>query len=243
MKSSPLITCLCLFAYAHHASALYAKQDVLQVLEWVREKSNPNLIPINGEPLNVDLSLELSTIREVDTTRGEVEIIAMSMIRWTDPSLSWSHLLQDKEQLVDNVSIDTKYLWTPDIVAYNAVNAPELLSTPLALVSHDGEILYVPNERIRFRCNLEHFETEEGSNCTLKYGSWTYNGGILNLTNKNNQYSTWSYEEDPRFEILGIHAERNVKYYPCCPEPYPDVNFILNIRKKTNQGGMFSWKK
>ena len=33
--------------------------------------------------------------------------------------------------------------------------------------------------------------------------------------------------------ILGTKTRRNVVYYPCCPEPYPDVRFTVYLRRRT----------
>ncbi|KAK3762571.1 hypothetical protein RRG08_020650 [Elysia crispata] len=249
MESSLLLTWLCVFAYGHHVSSLLTKENIYQKMEMVRENSSPDLIPAYGEPLSVGLTLDLSSIREVDIARGEVEILAMRTISWTDPALSWSHDSDagesGSENFVSSFSMNTKYLWTPDIVAYNAIHAPELLSPHIALVAASGRILFVPNERIRFRCNLENFENAEGSNCTLKYGSWTYHANILDLELNQNLFSTSSYEENPNIELLAVFAEKNIRHYACCPDAYPDIEFTLNIRKRTNQGNLFglNWKK
>ncbi len=32
---------------------------------------------------------------------------------------------------------------------------------------------------------------------------------------------------------MSVPARRNVKTYPCCPEPYPDITFNITIRRKT----------
>ena len=32
---------------------------------------------------------------------------------------------------------------------------------------------------------------------------------------------------------MSVSAKRNVKTYPCCPEPYPDITFNIKIRRKT----------
>lgn len=34
---------------------------------------------------------------------------------------------------------------------------------------------------------------------------------------------------DPRYEVLSSNARKNVKYYPCCVEPYPDLTFNFEV--------------
>ncbi|GFN81654.1 acetylcholine receptor subunit alpha-like 1 [Plakobranchus ocellatus] len=225
-------------------SAIENRENIWQAMTKMRLNSNPDVLPLHGGPVEVTLSMELSKIREVDTVRGEVEIIAMVKLRWKDHYLSWPTTTKDESgpskhgaERVSMVRIDIKKLWSPDIVAYNPVTDPELLSPPLAVVSADGTVLYIPNQRIRFRCNLEDFEKPQGANCTLKYGSWTHDGNKISL--KENGVTAYDYEMDPRFDLLGTYAEVEVKRYACCPEPYPLAKFTFNIRK--SRSSCFFW--
>lgn len=40
------------------------------------------------------------------------------------------------------------------------------------------------------------------------------------------------YYLNVEWDILSVPAERHVKKYPCCPEPYPDIYFNMIIRRK-----------
>jgi hypothetical protein len=33
------------------------------------------------------------------------------------------------------------------------------------------------------------------------------------------------------WDILGVPAERNVKFYTCCDEPYLDITFNITMRR------------
>lgn len=35
------------------------------------------------------------------------------------------------------------------------------------------------------------------------------------------------------WDIMKVPAVRNEKYYSCCEEPYPDIMFYINLRRKT----------
>ena len=35
------------------------------------------------------------------------------------------------------------------------------------------------------------------------------------------------------WDLLEVPAQKNIKYYPCCDEPYPDITFNFTIRRKT----------
>ena len=62
--------------------------------------------------------------------------------------------------------------------------------------------------------DLVHIDSEKGNN-TVDYG--------MDLS---------EYYLNVEWDILSVPAERHIKYYPCCPEPYPDIYFNMVIRRK-----------
>ena len=42
-----------------------------------------------------------------------------------------------------------------------------------------------------------------------------------------------NYVSNGEWVLLDVVAIRNVVYYPCCPEPFPDVRFIVYLRRRT----------
>jgi nicotinic acetylcholine receptor len=41
------------------------------------------------------------------------------------------------------------------------------------------------------------------------------------------------YYRSVEWDVMSVPAKRNVKTYPCCPEPYPDITFNITLRRKT----------
>ena len=42
------------------------------------------------------------------------------------------------------------------------------------------------------------------------------------------------YVPNQEWDVIAVPAERNVPFYPCCPdEPYPDITFNITLRRKT----------
>ena len=95
-------------------------------------------------------------------------------------------------------------------------------------------------------------------NCYFKFGSWTYDGTMINLehinvknakhepniSRLNNGGTTKLYTVEPgidmsdyytsvEWDVLAVPAQKNIKVYPCCPEPYYDIHFNITIRRKT----------
>ena len=57
--------------------------------------------------------------------------------------------------------------------------------------------------------------------------SWSYNGDELDVTNRTDKGESDFFVDSGEWNLLGIPVRRNVEYYPCCPQPYPDVTFQL----------------
>ena len=41
-----------------------------------------------------------------------------------------------------------------------------------------------------------------------------------------------NYINNSEWKLVKLHAERNVVYYSCCAEPYPDVTYTIQMRRK-----------
>lgn len=42
---------------------------------------------------------------------------------------------------------------------------------------------------------------------------------------------TKKFVSNGEWQLIAFPAKRNVIYYVCCPEPYPDVTFTLQIQR------------
>merc|ERR1719500_2685433 len=78
--------------------------------------------------------------------------------------------------------------------------------------------------------------------CMMKFGSWTYDGFMLDLRHMNQLPTNNSigvavdlrdFYISTEWDVMEVPAQRNEKYYPCCEEPYPDIVFTLKLRRKT----------
>ncbi|XP_023326790.1 acetylcholine receptor subunit alpha-like [Eurytemora carolleeae] len=107
--------------------------------------------------------------------------------------------------------------------------------------------------------DVEYFPFDEQT-CVMKFGSWTYDGFQVDLRHQDDKMpltghktATTSKEEleskapdiveigidlkefykSVEWDILGVPAARNVKFYTCCDEPYLDITFNITMRRKT----------
>ncbi|XP_062574383.1 neuronal acetylcholine receptor subunit alpha-7-like [Saccostrea cucullata] len=68
--------------------------------------------------------------------------------------------------------------------------------------------------------------------CSLKFGSWSHSGAELDLYPSTDQADLTNLVLHNEWDVVSMNAKRTVLYYQCCPEPYPDITFFLEIKRK-----------
>lgn len=115
-----------------------------------------------------------------------------------------------------------------------------------ATIQNNGLVLWKPPAVYKSLCpiDVEFFPFDEQL-CTLKIGSWTYDGFSVDIRHKDLSASSnpldvvrqgidlSDYCKSTEWDLLEVPAKKYVKYYPCCEEPYPDIKFNITIRRKT----------
>jgi nicotinic acetylcholine receptor len=129
-----------------------------------------------------------------------------------------------------------------------------------ATVHYDGKIVWEPPMIYKSYCaiNIEYYPFDI-QDCYMKFGTWTFDGALIDLEHieanesipekdtgnaKTGGVATKlytveagidmsDYYESVEWDILSIPAQKNIKYYDCCREPYYDIFFNITIRRKT----------
>lgn len=113
-----------------------------------------------------------------------------------------------------------------------------------ATLHYDGRVIWEPPVIYKSSCtiNVEFFPFDE-QHCTMKFGSWTYDGTQVDLVHINQRIDESDeipigidmrdYYRSVEWDVMSVPAKRNVKIYPCCQEPYPDITFNITLRRKT----------
>ncbi len=109
-----------------------------------------------------------------------------------------------------------------------------------AAITNDGDITMITPTRIKMICENSNY-TEDGTmSCAIMLGSWNYNGNVLDLIG--GTINTDSFIPR-RWVIDSYNSTRNVIYYSCCPEPYPDVTFTIVFKDTHREPGWSIFKK
>ncbi|KAI5616552.1 cholinergic receptor, nicotinic, beta polypeptide 3a precursor, partial [Silurus asotus] len=160
---------------------------------------------------------------------------AWLQLGWTDVYLSWN---PENYPGVNNLRFPSNQIWTPDILLYNS--ADERFDATFhtnVLVNSSGACQYIPPGILKSTCYIDvrwfPFDVQK---CDLKFGSWTYNGWLLDLQMQEVDIST--YIPNGEWDLVGVPGKRNELYYECCKEPYPDVTYTVTIRRRTLYYGL-----
>ena len=115
-----------------------------------------------------------------------------------------------------------------------------------ATIHHDGRVVWKPPAIYKSLCpiDVEFFPFDE-QHCTLKIGSWSFDGYSVDIRHKDlppdskdldsieRGIDLDDYYSSTEWDLLAVPAKKYEKYYPCCPEPFPDIKFNITIRRKT----------
>ncbi|XP_078579870.1 neuronal acetylcholine receptor subunit alpha-7-like isoform X2 [Branchiostoma floridae x Branchiostoma japonicum] len=152
---------------------------------------------------------------------------------WKDEYLRWN---ETEYHGASTIRIPSADIWTPDIVLYNKIEGDETSDIPNtnAIITSSGDVAWLYPVTMVSSCkmNVYRFPFDEHV-CRLQFGSWTYDGFKVNVTNRNAKGDSSSFILNEQWDLLDIDAVRNELVYPCCPEPYPDASFYISIRRKS----------
>ncbi|KAG7161976.1 Neuronal acetylcholine receptor subunit alpha-7-like 5, partial [Homarus americanus] len=96
-----------------------------------------------------------------------------------------------------------------------------------------GQVTWLSHGIYRSSCdmNVEYFPFDIQS-CRMMWASWTYDGYQLDLVKQMDRGDMSNYQSNGEFDLVEFSAARNITYYSCCPEPYPDITFTIKLRRR-----------
>jgi len=195
----------------------------------------------SSDRLTVHMRLKLSQVIGVDMRRQILTTNVWVEQEWADYKLSWNPADYGG---VKHLHVPSQDIWLPDIVLYNNADGNyEVTIMTKAILNWNGKVNWNPPAIYKSYCGIdvEFFPFDE-QECWMKFGSWTYDGFMLDLRHMNQLPTNNSigiamdlrdFYISTEWDVMEVPAQRNEKYYPCCEEPYPDIVFSLKLRRKT----------
>lgn len=179
----------------------------------------------------VKMGLTLTQIFDMDEKNQVLVTNVWLDQAWEDDFLTWDPA---DFHNITALRIPCHKLWLPDMVLYNnAAEYTEGLMPANAMVKNSGEVFWPIPTKLQSSCKVDvaYFPFDEQM-CILKFGSWTYDGFQVDVTNQTSEVDLSNYVVNGEWELLSIKIVRNVVTYSCCPEPFPDVTFHVHIRRR-----------
>ncbi|UJR16011.1 hypothetical protein I4U23_002926 [Adineta vaga] len=191
----------------------------------------------NSDILNVKVGLKLIRIDDVNAKN---QIIRTHVYEWQDYSFIWS---PDDFGGIEYIQIPNDLIWKPDLVLYNNADGDyQVRSKAKAFIRYDGTVTWNPPMIYKSYCPINiHLYPFDKQNCTLKFGTWSYSGSLVNLQFLTDHQSIliergWDLEDytpSIEWDILDLTAIRHEIVYACCAEIYLDLTFTCVIQRKS----------
>ncbi|VVC36084.1 Nicotinic acetylcholine receptor,Neurotransmitter-gated ion- [Cinara cedri] len=189
---------------------------------------------INDNLTNVTINTVLKYV-DLDYQNSIMTINAWVSMTWQDEKLLWN--VSDYGGInVVNMAYDE--IWMPDIVAYNSAdnNYDETYGKINCVVRSDGMVHWIPPAKYRVFCDVDLTNWPFGEHtCSLRLGSWTYDGNSVSMQiNQNiNTADMINLDEGCKWKITKVTQRRRVERYSCnSNDIYEDIHFSITIKRK-----------
>ncbi|CAJ1062312.1 neuronal acetylcholine receptor subunit alpha-7-like isoform X1 [Xyrichtys novacula] len=193
---------------------------------------NPMERPVanDSQALTVQFSFTLIQVMDVDEKNQIITTNAWLQMHWYDHYLQWN---QSEYPGVKNLRFTPDQVWTPDILLYNSAHDKfDATFKTNVLVNSSGFCEYLPPGIFISTCNVDvRWFPFDIQRCELKFGSWTFDGWLLDIQMKEADVS--GYMPNGEWDLLEVPGGRHEVFYDCCAEPYPDVTFVVTLRRRT----------
>jgi hypothetical protein len=171
----------------------------------------------------------------VDEKSQVVRLQLWVYFEWIDCKLKWnpSHFNN-----VTYLGVPSSDVWLPDMTLFEGVsdegNMPDQENFR-AEIKFTGQVQYSFQSTVTIvsKLNVEFFPFDNQV-CTLTFGSWMYSGRHIDLTVKGQDVSLDVSDLilHNEWEILDVKEVKNVVYYDCCSDPYPDITIYIYMKRK-----------
>ncbi|XP_068177520.1 neuronal acetylcholine receptor subunit non-alpha-3-like isoform X2 [Antennarius striatus] len=142
--------------------------------KWVRPIRHAN------DTITVRFGLKISQLVDVDEKNQLMTTNVWLWQEWVDVKLRWN---PDDYGGITSIRVPSETIWLPDVVLYeNADGRFEGSLMTKAIVRWDGTITWTPPASYKSSCTMDvTFFPFDRQNCSMKFGSWTYDGSMVDL--------------------------------------------------------------
>ncbi|XP_060804850.1 neuronal acetylcholine receptor subunit alpha-10 [Amyelois transitella] len=205
-----------------------------RLIRHLMQKYDASVRPVenSSHPLLVTFGVSLHHIIDVEEKDQLLTTNCWITQVWMDYHLRWN---TSDFNGIGVIRIPYERVWKPDIILYNNAD-PNYRSAVIntnVIVKHTGEVTWLSHGIYVSVCdiNVEQFPFDVQL-CTMKWASWTYDGFQLDLKKQFDEGDTTNYQTNGEFDLVSFDAIRHDQYYSCCVEPYPDITYVIKLRRR-----------
>ncbi|XP_019828372.2 neuronal acetylcholine receptor subunit alpha-4 [Bos indicus] len=214
---------------SHAETRAHAEERLLKKLfsgynKWSRPVANIS------DAVLVHFGLSIAQLIDVDEKNQMMTTNVWVKQEWHDYKLHWDPA--DYEN-VTSIRIPSELIWRPDIVLYNNADG-DFAVTHLtkAHLFHDGRVQWTPPAIYKSSCSIDvTFFPFDQQNCTMKFGSWTYDKAKIDLVSMHSRVDQLDFWDSGEWVIVDAVGTYNTRKYECCAEVYSDITYAFIIRR------------
>ncbi|KAJ0002025.1 hypothetical protein NQD34_001821 [Periophthalmus magnuspinnatus] len=183
-----------------------------------------------SDPVIVQFEVSMSQLVKVDEVNQIMETNLWLRHIWNDYKLRWN----PKEfGGVEFIRVPSNRIWKPDIVLYNnAVGDFQVDDKTKALLRYNGDVTWIPPAIFKSSCKIDvTYFPFDYQNCTMKFGSWTYDKAKIDLVLIGSTINLKDFWESGEWMIIDAPGYKHDIKYNCCEEIYTDITYSLYIRR------------
>ncbi|XP_073320597.1 neuronal acetylcholine receptor subunit alpha-3 [Pagrus major] len=172
----------------------------------------------------------MSQLVKVDEVNQIMETNLWLRHIWNDYKLRWNP--RDFGG-VEFIRVPSSRIWKPDIVLYNnAVGDFQVDDKTKALLRYNGDVTWIPPAIFKSSCKIDvTYFPFDYQNCTMKFGSWTYDKAKIDLVLIGSTINLKDFWETGEWIIIDAPGYKHDIKYNCCEEIYTDITYSLYIRR------------
>ncbi|KAI5624035.1 neuronal acetylcholine receptor subunit alpha-5 isoform X1 [Silurus asotus] len=170
-------------------------------------------------------------VRPVENLNGTIRVkfgLAISQlvdVEWVDTKLRWNpeHYLG-----ITYIRVPSDSIWIPDIVLYDNADGQFEATATKAVVKHDGTISWTPPANYKSACTIDvTFFPFDLQNCSMKFGSWTYDGLQVDILLEDIHVDKRDYFDNGEWEIVTATGSRGMRIDTTGSYPFITYSFII----------------
>ncbi|XP_016329890.1 neuronal acetylcholine receptor subunit alpha-5-like [Sinocyclocheilus anshuiensis] len=189
--------------------------------KWVRPVEDLN------RTVQVKFGLAISQLVDVNEKNQLMTTNVWMKQEWTDMKLRWN---PDHYLGITSIRVPSDSIWIPDIVLYDNADGNFEATVTKAVVRYDGTISWTPPANYKSACTIDvTFFPFDLQNCSMKFGSWTYDGFQVDILLEDVHVDKRDYFDNGEWEIVTATGSRGLRsdgtFF------YPSITYSFIIRR------------